>query len=57
MNGYVCFFKGKEIEVMAETSYAAQKDAAVQFGTKKEYMVTVVLAEKDGKQVTHKPMM
>lgn len=57
MNGYVCFFKGKEFEVMAETSYAAQKDAAVQFGTKKEYMVTVVLAEKNGKQVTHKPMM
>lgn len=55
MNGYIAFYKGKQIEVYAESSYAAQKKAAEQFKAKKSYEVTVMLAEKDGKQVTHIP--
>ena len=53
MNGYVAFYKGKRIEVYAETKYAAQQEAAKQFKAKKSYDVTVVLAEKDGQEVIH----
>lgn len=53
MNGYVCFYKGKRAEVYAETTYEAQQKAAVVFKAKKSYEVTVMLAEKDGVQVTH----
>jgi hypothetical protein len=53
MNGYKCFFKGKTIEVEANTSFDAQKIAAAKFKAKKSYDVTVVLCEKNGKQVTH----
>lgn len=53
MNGYIAFYKGKQIEVHAESSYKAQLVAAKEFKAKKSHEVTVVLAEKDGKQVTH----
>lgn len=53
MNGYICFYKGKKIEVLAESSYQAQAKAAAQFKAKKSWEVTVVLAEKNGEQVTH----
>lgn len=53
MNGYVCFYKGKKIEVYAETSYEAQQKAVAQFKAKKSYDVTVMLAEKQGEQVIH----
>lgn len=53
MNGYVCFFKGKRIEVYANTSYDAQKKAAEIFRAKKSYEVTVVIAEKDGAPIIH----
>jgi hypothetical protein len=53
MNGYKCFYKGKTIEVEANTSFDAQKIAAAKFKAKKSYDVTVVLCEKNGKQVTH----
>lgn len=53
MNGYIAFFKGKRIEVYAETSYSAVKLAAIKFKAKKEYEVTVMLAEKDGIPVEH----
>jgi len=55
MNGYVCFYKGKRIEVYADTSYEAQQKAATQLKAKKSYEVTVVLAEKAGVEVTHSP--
>ena len=55
MNGYIAFYKGRRIEVTAETSYQAQQIAAVRFRAKHSYDVTVVLAEKDGKPVTHVP--
>lgn len=55
MNGYIAIYKGKRIEVMAETSYQAQTKAAQVFKAKKSYEVTVMLAEKNGEQVTHTP--
>ena len=54
MNGYKAFYKGREIEVTANTSYEAQKAAALRFKAKKAYEVTVFLCEKQGEQVTHK---
>lgn len=61
MNGYKAFYKGKEIEVYANTSLEAQNKAAKEFKAKKSYEVTVVLCETDtdgphnpGKQVTHR---
>lgn len=53
MNGYVCFYKNKRYEVHAESSYAAQVLCAQYHRIKKRYEITVVLAEKDGKQITH----
>jgi hypothetical protein len=52
-NGYVAFYKGKKMDVYAKTSLEARDKAAKAFGAKKAYDVTVMLAEKDGKQVTH----
>jgi len=51
--GYVCFWRGKRFEVFAETSYAAQKKVAAEHKIKRQHEITVVLAEKDGKPVTH----
>ena len=56
MNAYVAFYKGKRIEVQAETSYKAQLKAAELFRARKSYDVSVVLAEVDGRQVTHIPV-
>jgi hypothetical protein len=55
MNGYIAFYKGKRIEVYANTSYEAQVKAAAELKAKKSYEVTVVLAERNGEQVTHTP--
>ena len=57
MNGYVCFYKSKRIEVIANTTYEAQQEAATIFKAKKSYQVSVGLAENNGDQVTHKPLM
>lgn len=53
LNGYVAFFKGKQTEVYAKTSYEAQQKAAAFFKARKSYEVTVVLAEKGGAPVIH----
>lgn len=53
MNGYKAFYKGKTLEVYANSSYEAQQKAAAQFKAKKSYNVTVVLCEKQGQQITH----
>ena len=53
MNGYVCLYKGKRLEVYADTSYQAQQKAAQQFKAKKSYEVTVMLAELSGKEYIH----
>jgi hypothetical protein len=57
MNGYVCFYEKKRIEVHAETLYAATLKAKEQFKPpkSKQHMVHCVLAEKDGVQVVHRP--
>lgn len=55
MNGYKAFYKGRQTDVTADTSYEAQKKAAAFFKAKKSHEVTVVLCEKKGKQVTHTP--
>ena len=52
MNGYKAFYRGKDIEVHAESSYKAQLEAAKVFKAKKGYQVSVVLCEKNGQQVT-----
>ena len=56
-NGYVAHYKGKRTEVQANSSYEAQQIAAQQFGAARPYEVSVTLAEKDGEQVTHLPLM
>ena len=55
MNGYICFWRGKQIEVYADSSYAAQLKAAAILKAKKSYEITVVLAERAGAPVTHQP--
>ena len=63
MNGYVCFWNRKQIDVYAETPYEAQQKAVKIFqkvaGRKKikTWDIAAVLAELDGKPVTHLPLM
>lgn len=45
MRPYVAFYRGKQMDVEAETSRAAQIKAAALFKAKKEYEVSVVLAD------------
>lgn len=52
---YIAFYKNKQIEVTALRSYDAQEKAAKIFKARKSYEVTVMLAAKDGEQVTHNP--
>jgi len=54
MNGYIAFYKGRKIEILAETSYRAQQIAAEIFKTNKSYDIIVMLVEKEGKVVEHK---
>jgi hypothetical protein len=54
--GYVAFYKGKTIEVYADTIYHAQLIASKQFKAKKPYDVTVVVCEEpDGSPIIHTP--
>ena len=59
MNGYKCFWNGKEADVYADSSYGAQTKATAVFqkmaGRKKVkgYDITVVLCEVNGEQYTH----
>jgi hypothetical protein len=55
MNTYTAFYKGKSIDVQAETSFAAQQKAANLLHAKRSYEVTIVLATKDGKPIIHNP--
>lgn len=43
MNGYICYYKNKKIEVYANTSYAAQQEAAKKLGAKKAYRSALFL--------------
>ncbi len=49
MNRYICFYRGKQKEIYADTSLEAQKKAAIKFNARQPWEVTVRLAEK-GKQ-------
>ena len=55
MNGYVCFYKDKRIEVHAHSTYAAQTEAArvLKVSAKQQYQISVTLAEKNGEPVVH----
>ena len=56
MNTYIAFFMGRQIEVKAATSYAAQQEAVKQFkpSKSKAHMVHVHIAERaDGSTVVH----
>lgn len=53
MNTYQCFCNGKKVEVKADTTYAAQQEAAKLLKVRKAYQVSVILVEKDGEPVTH----
>jgi hypothetical protein len=60
MNGYIALWRGKRVEVRAESSYAAQVEAARVLGVRptKRHEVSVTLAESaDGKPVVHLPLM
>ncbi len=54
MNTYHAFYKGKKIELKADTSLKAQTEAAKQFKAKKSYDVSIVLvALSDEKPIVH----
>ena len=54
MNKYIAIYKGKQIEVMANTSYEAQLKSSIIFKAKKSYQVSVFLTETaEGKEVTY----
>ena len=53
LNGYIGFYRDKQFEVYASTSYEAQQKIAADNKIKKTYEITIVLAEKAGKQVVH----
>jgi len=50
MNGYKAFYRGKTLDIYADTLYNAQVKAAKEFKAKKTYEVTVVLCEVNGEQ-------
>ena len=53
MNTYHAFYKGKKIEIKAETSYQAECLAAIQLKAKNNWDVTIILVALDGAQVEH----
>lgn len=57
MHGYIAFYSGRRHELHADSLFAAKQKAVAHFKVKPKqaHMVSVVLAEKDGEQVTHTP--
>jgi hypothetical protein len=55
MNGYVCFYKGKRWECHAPSLLDAKLKALENFRVHRSrgYLVSVVLAEKNGEPVVH----
>lgn len=45
MFGYIAMYRGKKLEIRAESSYAAELEAARLFKTKKVYMIDIYLCE------------
>lgn len=58
MNGYVAFYKNKRVEVYADTLYQAKVKAQklLKVSDNQAWKIAVVLAEKDGEEVTHLPL-
>lgn len=54
-NGYIAFYNDKTVEVWADTSFDAQKEAQrkLKVSEKNRYKITVCLCEKEGEQVIH----
>ena len=54
MNGYIAFYNGKQKEIMASSLYGAKLAAIEYFNVSKskQSLIAVVLAEKNGEQVT-----
>ena len=54
-NQYAATFKGRTIQVGADTSYAAQQKAAsvLKVRPKQRYLISVMLLERDGEAVSH----
>tara|TARA_R110000772_G_scaffold99174_2_gene198850 strand:- start:10394 stop:10570 length:177 start_codon:yes stop_codon:yes gene_type:complete len=50
MNGYKAFYRGKTLDIYADSLYNAQVKAAKEFKARKTYEVTVVLCELNGEQ-------
>ena len=59
LHGYMAFLNGKQIEVHAESLWAAKQRAVALLKPKKreQHMVSVVLCEKDGERVGINPAM
>lgn len=55
MNTYACFYKGRQIDIEAATTYEAQQIAAAKLKVKKAHEIAVVLAAKENETVTHTP--
>ena len=55
--GYIAFYNGRQTEIKAASLYAAKLQAVTFFRVPKSkaHMVSVLLAETDGKQYTHTP--
>lgn len=54
LNTYHAFWRGKQIELKAATSFGAQQAAAQTFRAKKRYEVTIVLVAKaGGSEIVH----
>ena len=52
-NGYIAFYRNKQVEVRADTSLEAQRLAAHYWRVKRSFDVTVVLAEIGSEPITH----
>lgn len=55
MNTYKAFYKGRQLELKAETSLRAQKIANITFKAKKRYEITIVLVAKGDEPVKFDP--
>lgn len=56
INSYKAFYRDRVVEVQAETTFGAQVLASEMFKARKSYEVSVILCEREGKQVNHKPL-
>ncbi len=55
MNGYICMFLGKRVEVIANDLWQAKQKAiqALKVPKSKQGLLSIVLAEVEGNQITH----